>query len=645
LGKLKDKTPLIRNGICLQSVRDKEEVHLAKRRHSIGTDKSVAMGVALSGGGVRAACFALGVIHWMERSGHWDRVDYVSSVSGGGYAAAGVLAASNENGAETDGITRAERVLAELNRDDNGYIKLSTLTFLTMPALWGVSMVLSLSWLLLLVGQSGPLVMEMFPIGHAIDRYVPAAGLLGFLLVGIYQLAASRIRKRPSADGQLWFFLSMIFGAIQMAHLAGHPHSGDGARAPYWVTCVVAGLIWLFVGVALSLPPSHPSIVRLHSRARYAFGFTFILSAGLIMQAVMGNLEHHAIAVDLNFLYFVSLLITLIAMMTNPNWLCLPVKIYYEGLRRKFGRGMDQAIHEVSGSNLDPIHLINCFSQSPIARDDERKQRRGGENFCVSRHYCGMASSGYFPTEEWYVGKERKSRKHQWIWRLVATSGAAFDIHPVKQSPLWNSVLTVFNMGLGVWVINPAFHPERRTWRPSFFLNSMAALNVHNNRSKWIRLSDGGHFENLGLYELVARECMDIVVVDAGHDPNYEFSDLAYAVERCREDFEAVIDIPGLFPREAQNRVQEVILTGTVRYKGKTELGKITYIKLGVEKWHSLPLRLRPSIDRHFPHEPTTNQFPTRDFINAYYRLGEETASRALPAVISEPVSVDLAAA
>ncbi|MFP6558194.1 hypothetical protein WJ542_07675 [Paraburkholderia sp. B3] len=441
---------------------------------------------------------------------------------------------------------------------------------------------------------------------------------------GSYQFVASRLRKRPSSDGQLWFFLAMIFGAIQMAHMAGHLQSGSGAL--FWVTCAVAGLIWLFVGVALSLRPSHPSIIRLQGRARYAFGFTAILSAGLTMQAAMRNLTHHAIAVDLNILYFVSLLITLIAMMTNPNWLCLPVKIYYEGLRRKFGRGMDRAIHEVRGPDRDPIHLINCFSQSPIARDDERKEQRGGENFCVSRHYCGTRSSGYFPTEEWYVGKKRKSWRHQWIWRLVATSGAAVDIHPVKQSPLWNSLLTVFNMGLGVWVINPTFDLKRRTWWPSFFLNSMAALNLHNNRTKWMRLSDGGHFENLGIYELVARECMDIVVVDAGHDPNYEFSDLACAIARCWEDFEALIDVPELFPDETRNSVQEVVLTGTIRYKDKPELGKITYIKLGVESWHSLPLRLRSSIDRHFPHEPTTNQFPTRDFINAYYRLGEETA-------------------
>jgi hypothetical protein len=647
LGNPEQKSPLIRNGISLEAVREEEETYLARRRQSAGVHRQSAIGLALSGGGVRAACFALGVINWMERSGHWRRVDYISSVSGGGYAASGVLAI--RTGAdEKAGMTRAETVLAELNRDDEGYIKFSTLTVLAMLVLWVISMLLSLAPLLLLVGQSGPLVMDAFPTLRSIDRYVSLIGCVAFLVIGTCQFMVSRIRKRSSPDGQLWFFLCTIFGAIQVAYWAGHPHSGQQSisltSVQYIVTCLAAFLIWIFVAVALSIRPRHPAIARLHNRARYAMGFAALLSGGLVMEAVMRDSTRHAVLVSLNLLYWASLLIVLAAMLANPNWFCLPVRIYYEGLVRKFGRGMDRAMHDTSRCGHSPLHLVNCFSQSPVARDDEKKQRRGGENFCVSSLYCGMKSTGYFPTEEWYVGSEKKKWEHQWVWRLAAMSGAAVDIHPVKQSPLRNSLLTVFNMGLGAWVINPAVDPERRTWRPSFFLNFMAALGVHNNKTKWMRLSDGGHFENLGIYELIARECMDIVVVDAGHDPDYEFSDLAWAIERCREDFEAVIDIPDLSPREARHYTQDVILTGTVCYKGKAELGKLTYIKLGVEGWHSLPLRLRSSIDRHFPHEPTTNQFPTRDFINAYYRLGEETASRALPVVTDGPAFGDLIA-
>jgi len=636
LGDSKEKTPLIRNGIPLDEVRKNEEEYLAARRIFADVDRSSSIALALSGGGVRAACFALGVIHWMERSGHWKRVDYISSVSGGGYAASGILTVSSTPESRADGATLAETVLSQLNLDDNGYIKFSTMSVLIMLVLFVVSSLFSLSPLLLLVGQSGPLVMSMFPSHHAIDRYAP--GMVGAicLLIGGCQGLLARWRKRPPRDGNLYYFLAMIFTAVQIAYWAGHPDpSLQGmARltdASFLGTSIAAGAIWLIVLAVLSLRPSHPNIARLHNRARYALGFTFLLSAGLLMEAAMRNLAQHDIAVKLNGLYLGSLIVAFMAMAANPNRFCLPLKIYYDGLRRKFGQGHDQPMHAARDTGADPIHLINCFSQSPVAPHDEKKQRRGGENFSVSRQFCGMHSTGYFRTDEWYVGRQKNRWEHQFTWRLTATSGAAFDIHPVKQSPLWNSLLSVINMGLGAWVINPACAPDRRTWRPSFFLNFMAALSVHNNATKWIRLSDGGHFENLGVYELVARKCMNIVVVDAGHDPHYKFADLALAIERCREDFAAEIDIPGLFPRATATTNQEVILTGTVRYEGQSEPARLTYIKLGIQGWHSLPLRLRPSIDPHFPHEPTTNQFPTRDFINSYYKLGQETAAKAMP--------------
>ena len=650
MGNSKERPPLIRCGIKVDNVREIEETYLVGRRFSAGVEASSTIALALSGGGVRAACFALGVIHWMERSGHWQKVDYISSVSGGGYAAAGVLAVLRNPESKAEGVTLAETVLKELNRDDDGYIKLSMLSVMTMLFLLAVSSLLSLAPVLLLVGQSGPLVMDLFPSHHAYDRYAP--GIIGALcaVTGLCHTVLARRRKRPSRDGHVLYFLAMMFGAVQTAYWAGHPYPTQQGMArltdpSFLGTSIVAGMIWVFVVAVFYLRPSHPNIARLHGRARYALGFTFLLSAGLLIEASMRNLAQHDVAVKLNILYVASLVVVFVAMGTNPNRFCLPLKIYYDGLRRKFGQGRDEPMHEARNTGVEPIHLINCFSQSPVSPGDEKKQRRGGENFCVSRQFCGMPSTGYFATKEWYLGRRSKSWEHQFTWRLTATSGAAVDIHPAKQSPLWNSLLSVINMGLGVWVINPACALDRRTWRPSFFLNFMAALSVHNNATKWIRLSDGGHFENLGVYELVGRGCMNIVVVDAGHDPNFKFADLAHAIEKCREDFEAEIDVPGLSPGATGVRNQELILTGTIRYKGKSKLGKLTCIKLGVRDWHSLPLRLRPSIDAHFPHEPTSNQFPTRDFVNSYYKLGEETAARAMPVERAETEAVRLATA
>ena len=58
-----------------------------------------------------------------------------------------------------------------------------------------------------------------------------------------------------------------------------------------------------------------------------------------------------------------------------------------------------------------------------------------------------------------------------------------------------------------------------------------------------IHLSDGGHFENLALYELVRRHCRYIIVSDCGADPEVAFDDLGNALRRIREDFGVDIDV------------------------------------------------------------------------------------------------------
>src|SRR3990167_4782247 len=58
----------------------------------------------------------------------------------------------------------------------------------------------------------------------------------------------------------------------------------------------------------------------------------------------------------------------------------------------------------------------------------------------------------------------------------------------------------------------------------------------------WWYLSDGGHFENTGVYALVKRELDFIILSDASCDPRYEFGDLETLVRKARIDFGAEID-------------------------------------------------------------------------------------------------------
>ncbi len=64
------------------------------------------------------------------------------------------------------------------------------------------------------------------------------------------------------------------------------------------------------------------------------------------------------------------------------------------------------------------------------------------------------------------------------------------------------------------------------------------------NTNPYVYLTDGGHFENLGLYEMVLRRCRYIILSDAGCDGTYTFGDLANAVRRIRIDFGIDIEFP-----------------------------------------------------------------------------------------------------
>lgn len=63
---------------------DAEVVSIRARRNEDGPVLN-GVGLALSGGGIRSATFALGVVTELARRGLMDDVDYLSTVSGGGY--------------------------------------------------------------------------------------------------------------------------------------------------------------------------------------------------------------------------------------------------------------------------------------------------------------------------------------------------------------------------------------------------------------------------------------------------------------------------------------------------------------------------------------------------------------------------------
>src|SRR5947207_7107684 len=56
-----------------------------RQKEILGAAGKPLLGVAFSGGGIRSATFNLGIVQGLAKSGLLPRVDYLSTVSGGGY--------------------------------------------------------------------------------------------------------------------------------------------------------------------------------------------------------------------------------------------------------------------------------------------------------------------------------------------------------------------------------------------------------------------------------------------------------------------------------------------------------------------------------------------------------------------------------
>ena len=74
----------------------------------------------------------------------------------------------------------------------------------------------------------------------------------------------------------------------------------------------------------------------------------------------------------------------------------------------------------------------------------------------------------------------------------------------------------------------------------------MEMFGLTSETERWVYLSDGGHFENLGVYEMVRRRCRVIVVSDASCDPGYKFDDLGNALRKIWIDLGVRIEMNGL---------------------------------------------------------------------------------------------------
>ncbi len=140
---------------------------------------------------------------------------------------------------------------------------------------------------------------------------------------------------------------------------------------------------------------------------------------------------------------------------------------------------------------------------------------------------------------------------------------------------------------------------------------------------EYVHLSDGGHFENLGLYELVRRRCRYIIVSDAGNDPNWSFGDLARVIEMVRIDFgaEVNLDTRPLQPRGETRLADQGFIRGTVTYKDGT-IADLIYINTVIIDGLPEDIYSYRRTNPKFPEQTTADQFFDEKQFEAYRELG-----------------------
>jgi hypothetical protein len=143
-----------------------------------------------------------------------------------------------------------------------------------------------------------------------------------------------------------------------------------------------------------------------------------------------------------------------------------------------------------------------------------------------------------------------------------------------------------------------------------------------------VNLSDGGHFDNLGLYEMVLRRCRQIVAVDAGCDSGYVFEDLGNAIRKIRIDLGIPIDVRVVSPKREGATASYYVL-GTIRYStidGPGTDGELLYIKPVICGDEPADVAHYASAHPEFPHEPTSDQWFSESQLESYRALGEHAA-------------------
>lgn len=663
------------------------------------------VGVCCSGGGVRSAAFNLGALQVLQDEGELDDAAYLSAVSGGAYIAAARSIVQTQTEDQTLFATvkpyAAGSPEAKWLRNNSSYIAPGTVgklrLLLTLLTGMGVNVALSGLFLYLVARPLGWaygrwLIPDVPWQGANPIRTIPgelwAVALIPAAVGAVFALLGLLFRPKASVQTFLtaWagrlatlaaipFVLLVVLPYLTLLLRNGLPDfdgylnvlfpAGVGETGAAVKTPGIPGVVWPAIG---SLAVAAGRLLWARKRAFVALTFASIVGPLTIAFAfvwfINGGIAHRQSDVTMwASLLAVFVIVYLFSDLTN--WSGHP--FYKRRLADAY------VVRRLSNDDVEPVPystLLQLSSSQPARKPTlvvcaaANVSNRGltppgryATTFTFEAVRVGGALGDYVETAklENVLGRRKRDMT---LLAAVAMSGAAASPSMGKLSiPQLRFLLGILNIRLGVWVPNPrwadrwtATRPDglRRYERPRLHYLVKELFGLNDVNDKFLYVTDGGHFENLGLVELLRRGCTKIYCFDASGEQDDTFFTLGQAVAIARADLNVEIDIDpspiceddpdDCKPEDRLNSTDHV--EGTFTYAkpdGSTGHGTLVYARTAVTKHAPYEVRAYRSRDSKFPHHPTLDQLFNDEKFESYWSLGRDTAKNAIKTMRGEP--------
>lgn len=656
-----------------------------------GVPMEDSTGLGLSGGGIRSATFNLGILQAFGRHGLMQRVDYLSTVSGGGYIGTSYTwmkhlfpdispfgtSRSDYNGLGGDALAwlRSHGKYLTAGEGLSGW----SLVAAAFTATFANLLVIIPAMLLLFYLLSRQLTLPSFistyvsPImnltpggddGFAVIFVLGVISLVLFLFMIFFYICSTALavcreflwqRNIRSLQGNLLMLgvLFVVVGTIPLFHqyvasieqqvIDGFANSEVSSLGYYIINRLTESTIFVTIasGVVSLIAARRSSKNQSSSSSKGSLLVNVGLSLliyGMFLLSYELMKEPNEVTwtpslADYPWFWYTVLLSLLLAIFSNVNMVSMH-RYYRNRLMEAFMPTLKSVeegaiankpdrfcVYNETPSSDAPFHIVNT-AVNMVGSEDTRLQGRGSDNFIFSPLFCGADSTGYIKTNK-YVGNTMD------LATAMAISGAAVNPNSTEtRSRPVSFLMTLLNLRMGYWIRNPKYPASfnglfSRPWWYIYMLREMMGKGL-NERYNHVHLADGGHLENLGLYELVRRRCRYIIISDAGEDQNFSFSDLAKVIEMVRVDFGAkvILSTDDLVPKGKQRLSKRAFTIGSIEYIDRKEPAKLIYIKTTVTKGLSEDIYGYRRSHPTYPDQSTSDQFFDEAQFEAYRELG-----------------------